>query len=308
MSTKQSAALLDLLVVCCPDDSVLEHEHQVATILLSEVYQDLAKQEEFKTSFNQEFSADKLRQRSEKELESIPLRLHHEQLIRNILLSEDYQVLACRDAFQPWFDELFSEEKIRQYSAPRLKEVAVLLPQISLCLDNIIFSLSNGAGPTLVPSDTPNFSDSNSMARLNKKLDQGTGKNYTNIDPDDFMKIFDEKTVKSAGEHFQQLPVDCKDYKAALTSLLGPRKFCISDQELQELEAEYSDEVAQAQAVLDAGKGKRGRRRVVKAFIGLGALLIPSLFAGATGLLSVGAISMCTLGELVLVVTFWLRG
>lgn len=308
MSTKQSLALLDLLTICCPDDPELEHEHQIAAIVLSSTYQELEKQRNFADRFGQEFSIQQLRSYTGKALEAIPLKLRQEKAIRSILLSEDYQTLACRDAFRPWFNSLFSEEKIRLCSMAQLKELSQLLPQVSLCLDNIIFSLRNGAGPELTERDKPDFTDLSSIGRLNEKLNKGTGKNYTNIDADDFMAVFEKDTVKSIGDKFQELPVECTDYKAALDVLLSSQKFCISDQEIQELEAAYSADVSKAQATLDAGKGKRWKRRVVKAFVGLGALLIPSLFAGATGLLSSGAMSACTLGELILVLLFWLRG
>lgn len=308
MSTKQSMALLDLLTTCRPDDPELEHERQVTSIVLSDAYQDLVGQNEFRDRFDQEFSVQRLRNYTGKTLDAIPKKLLQEKAIRSILLSEDYQTLACRDAFRPWFNELFSETQIRTYSAAQLKELAQLLPQVSLCLDNIIFSLRNGAGPELTENDKPNFADLASLERLNKKLDKGTGKNYTNIDADDFMAIFDQDTAKSIGDKFQELPVECTDYKAALDVLFSSQKFCISDQEIQELEAAYSTEISKAQAILDVGKGKRWKRRIVKAFVGLGVLFIPSLFAGATGLLSSGAMSACTLGELIFVVLFWLRG
>lgn len=308
MSTKQSMALLDLLTICRPDDPELEHERQVTSIVLSSPYQELEGQSGFGDRFEQEFSVQRLRSYTGKSLDAIPQRLLQEKTVRGILSSEDYQTLACRDAFRPWFNSLFSEVQIRTYSAAQLKELTQLLPQVSLCLDNIIFSLRNGAGPELTEHDKPNFADLTSLRQLNKRLDKGTGKNYTNIDADDFMAIFDQDTVKSIGDKFQELPVECTNYKEALDVLFSSQKFCISDQEIQELEAAYSAEVSRAQAILDAGKGKRWKRRIIKAFIGLGVLLVPSLFASATGLLSSGAMSACTLGELILVALFLLRG
>lgn len=308
MSTKQSIALLDLLTICCPDDPELEHERQVTSIVLSDTYQELKRQSDFSDRFEQEFSIQRLRNSTDKLLDDVPKKLLQEKAVRRILSSEDYQALAYREAFRPWFNSIFSEAQIRTYSVTQLKALAQLLPQVCLCLDNIIFSLRNGAGPELTELDKPNFADLSSLERLNKKLDKGTGKNYTNIDADDFMAIFEPDTVKSIGDKFQELPVECTDYNAALNVLFPSQKFCISDQEIQELEAAYSAEVSKVQAILDAGKGKRWKRRIVKAFFGLGVLLIPSLFAGATGLLSSGAMSACTLGELILVVLFWLWG
>ena len=193
--------------------------------------------------------------------------------MRQILLSEDYQALAHRDAFRPWFSNLFSEAQIRTYSEKQLKELTQLLPQVSLCLDSIIYSLKNGAGPELTEDDRPKFTNLASIVQLNKKLDKGTGKNYTNIGANDFMAVFDRDTVKSIGNRFQELPVECTDYKAALDTLFPSHKYCISDQELQEQEADYSAEIADAQAVLDSAKGKRWNRWGLKAAISLGVLL-----------------------------------
>ena len=72
-----------------------------------------------------------------------------ESKLQTILLSDDYLELAHRSAFSGIFQDLFTEEKLRSYDDAKLDAISSVIPHISECLEDIFFSLENGAAPSL---------------------------------------------------------------------------------------------------------------------------------------------------------------
>lgn len=234
--------------------------------------------------------------------------LTHESKVMRILCSNDYKELSCRTAFSKQFQAHFSEEKIRAASNQQLADIESALPLIQPCFENILFSIQNGAGPLLTKADAPDFMSKQKMSALCEKLKTSSGKNYTNIEPDDFMDIFDENTVKSATDIFLGLPSDIKDYDTALSELFKGKKYCISEAEIDRLEREYQESVRQIKDSVAKTKHGKSRRRLIKLLIGLWLLFIPSFAAGLTGAISAGMVGVCTIIELFLVIIFWIKG
>ena len=162
-----------------------------------------------------------------------------ESKLQTILLSDDYLELAHRSAFSGIFQDLFTEEKLRSYDDAKLDAISSVIPHISECLEDIFFSLENGAAPSLTKVDVPDFTNKNSLTALQDKLSKASGKNYCNIAPEDFMDIFKEDTVKSIKDIFGSLPHNCSDYNDAISKLLEGKKFCIGENEIQEYENAY---------------------------------------------------------------------
>lgn len=234
--------------------------------------------------------------------------LAHESLVMRILNSNDYKELSCRTAFSNQFQALFAEDKIRAASDQKLADIEAALPLVQPCFEDILFSIKNGAGPSLTKVDAPDFMNKGQMSALSAKLQKSSGKNYTNLEPDQFMDIFDESTVKSVSDIFMSLPQDTKDYDAAIANALRGRKYCISEDEINCLEQRYQESVRQIQASADHAKRGKSRRRLIKLLIGLLLLFVPSFVAGLTGAISVSMVGMCTIIELILVILFWIRG
>lgn len=234
--------------------------------------------------------------------------LRHENNVAVILNSDDYKELSHRSFFSKQFQELFAEDKIRSASEESLASIRAALPAIQPCLEDILFSIKNGVGPELTKADTPNFTDKSSLLNLSAKLQNASGKNYTNIAPDDFMEIFSDSTVKMAKDIFMNFPIEVSDMDAAIAAQLSNRKYCISAKEIADLENEYQTSVQQIRAAIKDNKRGESRRRWVKLFSGLTLLFVPSFVASLTGAISSGMLGMCTLIEFVLVVFFWLRG
>lgn len=234
--------------------------------------------------------------------------LLHESKVMRILNSSDYKELSCRAAFSEQFQALFAEDKIRAASNQQLASIESALPLVQPCYEDILFSIKNGAGPSLTKADTPDFMSKEKMSVLREKLRKSSGKNYTNIDADDFMDIFDEATVKNLTDVFMNLPSDVKDYDVAISDALKGKKYCISENEVDRLERKYQESVCQLKdSVTQANRGK-SRRRLMKLLIGLCLLFIPSFVSGLTGAISTDMVGVCTLIELILVIVFWIKG
>lgn len=102
--------------------------------------------------------------------------LSRESKLQSILHSAEYQEVSKRAAFAEKFQELFAAEKLRTYSAKQLANVTKVLPLIPTALEDIAYSLQNGAAPTLTKGDAPDFMDKDSLERLISKLHDSTGK------------------------------------------------------------------------------------------------------------------------------------
>lgn len=234
--------------------------------------------------------------------------LSRESKLQSILHSAEYQEVSKRAAFAEKFQELFAAEKLRTYSAKQLANVTKVLPLIPTALEDIVYSLQNGAAPTLTKGDAPDFMDKDSLERLISKLHDSTGKNYCNISADDYMAIFDQETIKDINEDYYDLPANCSDYAAAIANLYPGKKYCISDQEVHQKEQEYLEKVENLQEEIRSAKKKKRARRFTKFAVGVIAMLIPSLVGGMTGLLSSSAVSMGTLIVFLVTLLFWIRG
>ena len=231
----------------------------------------------------------------------------HESQVQSIMHTDEYIELSSRQTFSKHFNELLSECKLRAYSNQQLKGVMEAVPLIPTCLEDIIFSLRNGAGPFLAAEDRPNFLDKSHIEKLSSKLQAANGKNYSNIAPEDFMAIFEPSTVKSVSDFFMKLPQNSTDYDMAIAGIVAGKKYCISDRELNDFENSYQYQVGALQGELDEIKKYKVRRRFKKLIIGIALMFLP-LFVSGMGAISSSMVGICMSIELILVIIYWLRG
>jgi len=83
--------------------------------------------------------------------------LSRESKLQTILHSAEYREVSKREVFAEQFHELFAAEKLRTYSPKQLANVTKVLPLIPTALEDIVYSLQNGAAPTLTRGDAPDF-------------------------------------------------------------------------------------------------------------------------------------------------------
>jgi len=228
--------------------------------------------------------------------------------MQTILHSDAYLELSKRKIFDKLFREYYSEEKLTSYSDKELDSAAKALPYVPQMLEDLVFSLKNGAAPQLTAQDKPDFLDKKSVQALSEKLKDGNGKNYTNIDAEDFMDIFDGNTVKDIHNDYYDLPTDCGDYNVAIKALYPGKKYCISAEEVSNKEKEYNDKLETINQHIENGKKSRRNRVLARLAIALFCLLLPTVFAGLTGALSATSLAVCSVIEIILSIVFFIRG
>lgn len=234
--------------------------------------------------------------------------LAYENKIQRILHSMDYIALQHRSVFSTEFEKCFSENHLRKYDSKKLDSITEVLPVVSECLEDILYSLKNGDAPSLTSADRPEFTDIDSLEQLSDKLQKATGKNYSNIFDSEFMMIFDDTTVKSIKDIFNDLPYDCNDYKSAIDALLVNKKYCISENEIKEYEAGFDTQVNRINEEIDAAKKARRLHRLKKPLIGIFCIFLPMILSVLTGAMSNDAEALSTVFIFILVVIYWIKG
>lgn len=234
--------------------------------------------------------------------------LARESRIARIVQSKAYRDLQARDSYRKIFNEYLSQQKLEGYSPEELQKLEEALPSLADFLQNLIYSLTNGICPTLKDSDRPDFFDRDALEDMADRLDEGNGKNYTNIDPADCMMVFDAGTVKSIKDRFTELPANCQDYGEALATLFGNQKYCIPESEIKSMEAAYDEAVAEMLDEAQAGKHRAFRHKMLRLLICLIFMLIPWFIGRLTGGMSMGMSIFATIGMLIVGIVVWWEG
>lgn len=236
------------------------------------------------------------------------LDLAIESKIGTILQSESYEELQCQTEFQEDFQNLFAESRLRSYNNQQLDAVIEIIPIISNCLDNIMYSLRNGDCSKLTSNDRPSFLNKNSIEGLDRRLADCNGKHYCNVEPKNFMTIFDDSTVKSIKEYFTALPHKCEDYEIAIAQMFVGKNYCISEKEVRNYEDKYSQQVGHFVKQMQEEKIIQFEYRAVKAFAGFLFLLVPLIYGRYTGDISSSMTEYCTVIILVMDILYWIKG
>lgn len=234
--------------------------------------------------------------------------LQHELKIQTILKMDSYLELASRESFSEDFIDLFAEDKLRTYDDEKLNTVIDVLPCIPECLENIIYSLKNGNCWKLASADCPNFLDKESIINLTEMLEESAGKNYCNIDPKDYMAIFEDSTIKSIRPYFDQLPHNCQDYESAIRMLFGLSKYCINENEIKALEEEYFSQEKFYAENIEAGEQAAFKLTLLKILIIMICCSIPYLYGLASGNLTSGVQRCIVVLVLVIGVVYYNKG
>ena len=234
--------------------------------------------------------------------------LARESRIARIVQSKAYRDLQARDSARKVSDAYLSQQKLESYSPDELLKLEAALPSLEDFLQNLIYSLKNGICPELKSTDRPNFFDKDALDDMSDRLDEGSGKNYTNIAPADCMDIFDDGTVKSLAEQFNELPATCKDYNKALNALYGNKKYCIAESEIKALEADYDEKVSNILEKAQAGKQRAFQHKLLRLLVCLLFMLVPWFIGRLTGGMSTGMTAFASLGVLITGIIAWRRG
>lgn len=229
--------------------------------------------------------------------------------LQDILSMPEYQILEKETTISGQLMKDFSESELKSLPEKELDARKQCIKEIPELIKMIKEAIASGNGPQLIGHKIPQWSDLKAIRSFAKEIVPKSGKgNYTNISPDNFMVIFDKSTVYSAKDLFPLLPKDTKNYQTEFDRLLHGQAFCISADEVDDLEKQYEDMVSFFKAKqADVGKSEN-MRRYVKAACGVALLFVPAFFGALTGALSFTSIALCTGAELLCVLLLWLWG
>ena len=234
--------------------------------------------------------------------------LAKEAKLQAIVNSKQYKKIQVRQAFSQEFNQTFALDKLRTYSVAQLDKVQEVLPVLPECLENILYSLTNGGCPKLTAADKPNFMDRAAVEGLAQRLEHSSGKNYCNIPAENFLAIFDDTTVKDPKECFGKLPASTDDYEKAIEEVLSSRLYCISSEDLKSLQEDYEAQIAAFESTIQAGRTKQYLYRAFKLIVGLTAISLPAYFGSLNGSLSSGVTTGCTFLMAVGALVYWIKG
>ena len=234
--------------------------------------------------------------------------LAKEAKLQSIVNSKPYKKIQARRAFAQEFERTFAIDTLRTYSVAELNKVQEVLPILPNCLENILYSLQNGGCPELTAADKPDFLDKAAVEGLTRRLENSSGKNYCNIPAENFLAIFDEKTIKEPEEVFGKLPARTDDYENAIAEVLSPQLYCVSLEKLKAKQEEYESQIAALEDVIQKGKTKQNMYRALKLIVGFSAISLPAYLGSLSGNLTSGATTACTLMAAVGAIIYWIKG
>lgn len=234
--------------------------------------------------------------------------LAKEARLQAIINSKLYKKIKARQAFRQEFNQKFALDKLRTYSVTELDQVHEVLPVLSECLENILYSLTNGDCPKLTSADRPDFLNRTAVEELTQRLAQSNGKNYCNISADNFLAIFDDTTIKNPKSCFGKLPYSTDDYEKAIDEALSPQLYCISSRYLKTMQEEYETQIRTLERSIQAARTKRNFYRAFKLIIGLTAISLPAYFGSLYGNLTSDVTTGCTVLVTVGALVYWIKG
>lgn len=166
------------------------------------------------------------------------------QYLANIFQSSDYQELCKSATLKNTFEELYEFSKLEALNNSELKGREVLLHNLLSFNKQVVRCISYGNGPELSDDDIPDFTSSKSILAFLKKIHLTQDKlNYTNITETNALEIFSDKTIKSAQECFDMLPISLtksiKIQEPKIAHCLNNTSFCINIAEFESIHKNF---------------------------------------------------------------------
>lgn len=234
--------------------------------------------------------------------------LKYNASIESIMIMPEYQELTNNTVYQPIYNTFYSFDALCKLSGKQIEQVEKIIPLSLKCLQDIIISIQNGVGPSLNKEDEPDFYDIESIRKLQKKLITVNHPNYTNITPENFMVIFSNNTIKNGKEVFNQLDADEKDINAGIQRLLKEQYYCISKDEMEQLEIQYQSELESLKSnntlIRKGWLGRIMKRTAIAILVNM----LPSTVAMITGMMNNNMMEISSFLVMILSIVFVIGG
>lgn len=204
------------------------------------------------------------------------------QLIAEITQSPDYRCLQSAAALQRPFAENYSITELEKLDNSELDRRSKLIHKLLSFHTQFLECIHSGNGPTLSVDDSPNFTSEKSISRLLKKISTSPKiTNYSNIDGNNALAIFDNSTVKSAQECLDLLPVSlskCAEItESDITRNMGNTLYCIDISEFDTIHRQFLDSSEKCEHIIYSEKIRKRKHRLLKTAIVL--LCFGAIFA-----------------------------
>lgn len=190
-------------------------------------------------------------------------------LIAEITQSPDYNILQRSAAFQRPFVASYSTDELEKLDDFELEKRKKLLHMLLSFHAQLLLCIHFGNGPALSSDDSPNFTSEKSISRLLQKISVSHERtNYSNIDGNSALALFENSTVKSAQECFDLLPVSLTKHteisEAEISKSMGNILYCIDISEFDAIHKQFLDSSEKGEHILSAEKLRRRKHRLLK--------------------------------------------
>lgn len=200
--------------------------------------------------------------------------------ICKITESSEYNELKSYSPFAQQFEQLFSKDKLAQYSVDKLSEIVMVIPKIIPLIENIGNAITYGNALELTEKDIPDFTSVKSVDGLMGKLkiDNSTP-NVTNITKDSFMSIFSDKTIKDPTQALKTISArDVENPAEAVKRNLNNSTYCIKAKDIEAIQAKYANKISEIKGKLDSIKNEKWKLRRKKwLYIGVAIVILTAI-------------------------------
>lgn len=186
-------------------------------------------------------------------------------LLAGITCSSDYNSLCNARAIKAAFEKDYSFEALERLNNNELQSRKKMLKDISTLYPRLIKCLYNGNAPEL--GDAPDLTSEKSISKLLDAIKTTTQTtNYSNINVENALLLFEDSTIRSAQECLNMLPVsltkkneisekEIKDY-------MDKTYYCVNIEDFQKKHKEFLSLSSESEQIIEMNSIK-GKKRVL---------------------------------------------
>ena len=191
-----------------------------------------------------------------------------------ITQSSEYEALSNNASLKPIFSKLYSYPVLQALGPSELTKRSQAIRKAYSLYNRLTWCIRTGNGPELAHDQLPDFSSAASINELLKKIKVTKSRtNYTNIDNSTVLELFSERTISSALECFNRLPVSLSKSEtiseSEISAALGDTMYCIDIQEFDAIHRDFLESSERDERTIAKEKLRRKRHFLLKIALAL---------------------------------------
>ncbi len=207
-----------------------------------------------------------------------PEKVEKLSLLVDIVSSSEYQKLSELKSMNSIYIDSYTIDKLDSIDTNELRQRNEIIKQLIDFDTNFKRSILYGNAPDIIRNCIPNYTSLDNIRNINRKIsNSGTQKNYSNIDNDNYLDAFSDKTVCSASECLKLLPLSLAK-KITITEddikkNIKDKLYCVDIEELKKAHREFIEYVENSEMIIEKASLRKKRYRFIKAgvvLIGIG--------------------------------------